>query len=93
MQTYKAWQVTGQRQFDWVERELVEPPPGHVRIHVLACGVCHSDMVAAEALSRDPKVSIVPGHEIVAIVDAVGGGVHTHSIGDRLRGLPRRPMP
>jgi propanol-preferring alcohol dehydrogenase len=84
MQTYKAWQVTGQRQFEWVERELVEPPSGHVRIQVLSCGVCHSDMVAAEALLRDPKVPIVPGHEIVGVIDAVGEGVHRHSVGDRV---------
>ena len=53
---YNAWQVTGTRQFDWVHRELVDPEPGHVRIRVQACGVCHSDMVAAEALLRDPSV-------------------------------------
>lgn len=84
MSTYHAWQVTGQRQFDWVERELVAPLPGHVRIKVQACGVCHSDMVAAEAMLRDPSVPLVPGHEIVGVVDAVGDGVRRHQVGDRV---------
>lgn len=86
MATYNAWQVTGDRQFDWVERELVEPAPGQVRIRVQACGVCHSDMVSAEPLGllRDPSVPIVPGHEIVGVIDAVGAGVRRHQVGDRV---------
>lgn len=82
MSTYHAWQVSGEHQFDWVERELVAPDPGHVRIRVDACGVCHSDMVAAEGLLRDPSVPIVPGHEIVGVIDAVGEGVRRHAVGD-----------
>jgi propanol-preferring alcohol dehydrogenase len=84
MSTYHAWQVTGERQFEWAERELVDPAPGHVRIKVQTCGVCHSDMVAAEALLRDPSVPLVPGHEIVGVIDAVGDGVRRHEVGDRV---------
>jgi alcohol dehydrogenase, propanol-preferring len=84
MSTYKAWQVTGEHQFAWVQRDLVDPQPGHVRIRVRACGVCHSDMVAAEALLRDPSVPVVPGHEIVGVIDAVGDGVRRHTVGDRV---------
>jgi propanol-preferring alcohol dehydrogenase len=80
--TYRAWQVTGEREFSLVERELVEPAPGQVRIRVLACGVCHSDMVAAQGLLRDPSVPIVPGHEIVGVVDAVGAGVRRRQVGE-----------
>jgi D-arabinose 1-dehydrogenase-like Zn-dependent alcohol dehydrogenase len=84
MATYNAWQVTGEHQFAWVQRELVDPQPGHVRIRVHACGVCHSDMVAAEALLRDATVPIVPGHEIVGVIDALGDGVTRHKVGDRV---------
>ena len=84
MSTYHAWQVAGQRQFEWVQRELVAPDAGHVRIRVQACGVCHSDMVAAEALLRDPSLPLVPGHEVVGIIDAVGDGVRRHRVGDRV---------
>jgi alcohol dehydrogenase, propanol-preferring len=82
MPTYNAWQVVGQREFHWVERELAEPTNGHVRIRVLACGVCRSDMVAAEGLLRDPSTPVVPGHEIVGVIDAVGEGVSRHKVGD-----------
>ena len=84
MSTYHAWQVTGQRQFEWVQRELVDPAAGQVRIRVQACGVCHSDWVAAEAVLRDPSVPLVPGHEIVGHIDAVGDGVRRHKVGDRV---------
>jgi D-arabinose 1-dehydrogenase-like Zn-dependent alcohol dehydrogenase len=84
MQTYKAWQVVGQHEFDWVDRELVEPSYGEVRIRVLACGVCHSDMVTVEGLLRDPSTPVVPGHEIVGVIDAVGDGVSRHQVGDRV---------
>ena len=84
MPTYKAWEVVGQREFHWVERELVEPGHGQVRIRVLACGVCHSDMVTVEGLLRDPSMPVVPGHEIVGVIDAVGEGVSRHKVGDRV---------
>lgn len=84
MSTYHAWQVTGHRQFEWVQRELVDPAAGHVRIRVQTCGVCHSDWVAAEAVMRDPSVPLVPGHEIVGFIDAVGEGVRRHKVGDRV---------
>jgi alcohol dehydrogenase, propanol-preferring len=84
MPTYNAWQVVGQREFHWVERELTEPIHGQVRIRVLACGVCRSDMVAAEGMLRDPNTPVVPGHEIVGVIDAVGEGVSRYNVGDRV---------
>ncbi len=41
MMSYRAYQVTGQRQFALVERELRDPDAGQVRIRTAACGVCH----------------------------------------------------
>jgi propanol-preferring alcohol dehydrogenase len=84
MPTYRAFQVTGQRQFELVEREVVDPEPGHVRVRVLACGVCHSDFIACEGARHDPSQPVVPGHEIVGVVDAVGSGVTAWSVGDRV---------
>jgi D-arabinose 1-dehydrogenase-like Zn-dependent alcohol dehydrogenase len=82
--TYRAFQVTGQRQFELVEREIVEPEPGHVRVRVLACGVCHSDFLGVEGVRPDPTQPVVPGHEIIGVVDAVGPGVTAWSVGDRV---------
>lgn len=84
MSTYRAFQVTGQRQFELVEREVVDPGHGHVRVRVLACGVCHSDVLAVEGQRPDPQQPRVPGHEIVGTVDAVGEGVDTWAVGDRV---------
>jgi propanol-preferring alcohol dehydrogenase len=46
MSTYRAYQVTGRRNFELVDREVVPPEPGHVRVRVHSCGVCHSDVLA-----------------------------------------------
>jgi propanol-preferring alcohol dehydrogenase len=83
MSTYRAFEVTGTRQFALVRRELREPPAGQVRLRVESCGVCHSDVLAAEGLRPDPSQPIVPGHEIVGVVDAVGAGVTAWRAGDR----------
>lgn len=84
MATYKAFQVTGQREFALVEREVVAPTAGEVRVRVLSCGVCHSDVLAVEGQRSDPRQPVVPGHEIVGVVDAVGDGVHVWAPGDRV---------
>jgi propanol-preferring alcohol dehydrogenase len=84
MSTYRAFQVTGRRQFELVERELLGPQPGHVRFRVQSCGVCHSDVLAVEGLRPDPRQPVVPGHEIVGVIDAVGEQVSGWSVGDRV---------
>jgi propanol-preferring alcohol dehydrogenase len=82
--TYRAWQATGQHQFELVDREVVAPNADHVRIRVETCGVCHSDVLGAEGLRPDPSQPVVPGHEIVGTIDAVGDAVTTWKVGDRV---------
>lgn len=84
MSTYRAFQVTGQRQFELAERELHQPEPGHVRFRVQSCGVCHSDILAVEGRRPDPDQPVVPGHEVVGVIDAIGEGVTGWSVGDRV---------
>jgi propanol-preferring alcohol dehydrogenase len=84
MATYRAFEVTGSRNFALVDREVPEPPPGHVRLRVEACGVCHSDVLAAEGMRPDPSSPVVPGHEVVGVIDAVGTGVTTWRVGERV---------
>src|SRR5271156_3326509 len=84
MSTYRAFQVTGQRQFELAERELLDPQPGHVRFRVQSCGVCHSDVLAVEGLRPDPRQPVVPGHEVVGVIDALGDEVTGWSVGDRV---------
>jgi D-arabinose 1-dehydrogenase-like Zn-dependent alcohol dehydrogenase len=60
-------------------------PEGHdVRIKVAACGVCHSDSFALDGHYPGLKYPVVPGHEIVGIVDAVGPEVTRFKKGDRV---------
>lgn len=73
--TYRAVTVVGRRRFEQVQRERREPPPGRVRIGVEACGICHTDVLAVEGMRPDPSVPIVPGHEIVGVIEALGSGV------------------
>lgn len=82
--TYRAFEATGVRELRLVERELSDPAPGQVRLRVEACGVCHSDVLAVEGLRADPSVPLVPGHEIVGVIDAVGAGVTAWRAGDRV---------
>ncbi|MFI5666071.1 alcohol dehydrogenase catalytic domain-containing protein [Streptomyces sp. NPDC051704] len=84
MSEYRAVQVTGSRNFELVTREAEPPPAGHVRIKVEACGVCHSDVLAVEGMRADPSQPVVPGHEVVGVIDAVGDGVTAWQVGDRV---------
>ncbi|ATL81293.1 alcohol dehydrogenase [Streptomyces malaysiensis subsp. malaysiensis] len=84
MATYRAFEVTGTRHFRLVDRELVDPAPNQVRVRVEYCGICHTDVLAAEGLRMDPERPVVPGHEIVGVIDAVGPGVGTWRIGERV---------
>lgn len=84
MSKYLAYQMTGQRQFELVERELVAPEAGQVRLRVHSCGVCHTDAIPVEGMRPDPAEPVVPGHEVVGVVDAVGGGVTEWAVGHRV---------
>jgi propanol-preferring alcohol dehydrogenase len=63
-----------------------EPGPGQVLLEVRACGVCRTDLHLVDGELPDPKLPIIPGHEVVGTVVARGFGVE-HGIGARL-GIP-----
>lgn len=63
------------------------PAPGQVRLRVRTCGVCHTDLHLVEGEIALPKLPVVPGHQIVGQVDAVGTGVTRFHVGDRA-GVP-----
>jgi len=81
---YRAVTVTGRREFELVERERREPTAGEVRIAVEACGICHTDALSVEGNRADPAVPIVPGHEIIGRIEAVGAGVAGWAVGERV---------
>lgn len=69
-----------------VERPLARPGPGQVQIAVAACGVCRTDLHVVDGDLHGP-LPIVPGHEIVGRITAVGAGVTGLAIGNRV-GVP-----
>ena len=70
--------------FAVVQREFPEPGPGHVRIRVQACGVCHSDAVTKFGLFPGIAYPRVPGHEVAGVIDAVGADVPLFKVGNRV---------
>jgi alcohol dehydrogenase, propanol-preferring len=69
------------------ERPLPSPGPGEILIEIEACGVCRTDLHVVDGDLPDPKLPIVPGHEIVGRVAAHGPGVSAPAIGSRV-GVP-----
>lgn len=64
-----------------------EPGPGQVRVGVSACGVCRTDLHVVDGELPHPRLPVIPGHEIVGRIDAVGPGVPASRIGERV-GIP-----
>jgi len=63
------------------------PGPGQVLVKVAACGVCRTDLHVVDGDLTQPRLPIIPGHEIVGRVEATGAGVHEFTRGDRV-GIP-----
>lgn len=63
------------------------PGPGEIRLAVEACGVCRTDLHILDGELSHPKLPLVPGHEIVGRVDALGPGVTGFRLGQRV-GVP-----
>lgn len=69
------------------ERPIPTPAPGEIMVMVTACGVCRTDLHVVDGELSNPVLPIVPGHEIVGHVRALGPGVGGFAIGDRV-GVP-----
>ncbi|MGM0693030.1 MAG: zinc-dependent alcohol dehydrogenase family protein [Pseudomonadota bacterium] len=63
------------------------PGPGEVEVRVLACGVCRTDLHVLDGELAEPRLPLVPGHEIVGEVTALGEGVQAPTPGTRV-GVP-----
>lgn len=72
---------------EWTELPDREPGPGEIRVKVLACGVCRTDLHVVDGELPDPVLPIIPGHEIVGRIDRVGPGVDSLQVGERV-GIP-----
>ncbi len=70
-----------------IERPDARPGDGEVSVRVGACGVCRTDLHVVDGELPNPKLPIVPGHEIVGRIEAIGAGVDTVEAGMRV-GIP-----
>ncbi|RAG85827.1 alcohol dehydrogenase [Streptacidiphilus pinicola] len=86
MGSYRVQQVAAAGQpFAAVERELVPPGRGQVRIAVEACGICHSDAYFVGGVLPGLRFPLVPGHEIAGRIAELGDGVpDVWQVGDRV---------
>jgi alcohol dehydrogenase, propanol-preferring len=84
MSTYRAVQVTSPGKMDLVQRPLIDPAAGQVRLRIEACGICHSDSVTMDGLVPGIAYPRVPGHEVVGRIDSLGEGVSGWKIGQRV---------
>ncbi len=66
------------------ELPLPEPGPGQMLIRVSACGVCHTDLHTAEGDLELKRLPVIPGHQVVGVVEKIGPGVDLHRKGDRV---------
>jgi propanol-preferring alcohol dehydrogenase len=72
---------------EWTELPDRQPGPGEIRVRVLACGVCRTDLHVVDGELPHPQTPIIPGHEIVGRIDVLGPGVTGLSLGERV-GIP-----
>jgi alcohol dehydrogenase, propanol-preferring len=75
------------RPLEWTELADRQPGPGEIRVKVLACGVCRTDLHVLDGELPHLELPIIPGHEIVGRIDAIGSGVTGLSMGERV-GIP-----
>ena len=76
-----------QQPLQLVDRSIPTPNPDQVLLRVLACGVCRTDLHIFDGELEQPKLPLIPGHQIVGIVEALGSNVKGLNIGDRV-GVP-----
>jgi propanol-preferring alcohol dehydrogenase len=69
------------------EIPVPEPGPGQVLIRVSACGVCRTDLHIVDGDLTEPKLPLVPGHQIVGTVETLGAAADRFEAGDRI-GVP-----
>jgi alcohol dehydrogenase, propanol-preferring len=73
---------------EWTELPDRSPEPDEIRVKVSACGVCRTDLHVIDGELAHPKLPLVPGHEVVGRIDALGAHVDSGlELGDRV-GIP-----
>lgn len=87
--TMRAWSVAtpgpiSEGALTLGERDVPTPNHGQLRLRVVACGVCRTDLHVVEGDLPVHRANVVPGHEIVGVVDDVGPGASRFRLGERV---------
>src|SRR5215475_9567929 len=69
------------------EKPIPAPASGEILVEVKACGVCRTDLHVVDGELPHPKLPIIPGHEIVGRIAAVGANIKGYDVGERI-GVP-----
>ncbi len=77
----------GENPLEFAEVPTPTPRANEIRIAVRVCGVCHTDLHTVEGEIALPKLPVIPGHQIVGMVDQTGRDVTRFRVGDRV-GVP-----
>jgi len=90
--TMRAWVVgapgpISTRPLQRFERAIPAPAPTEVLVRVMACGVCRTDLHLAEGDLQPRRGRVVPGHEVVGVVEARGESAARFEVGERI-GVP-----
>jgi propanol-preferring alcohol dehydrogenase len=72
---------------EWTDLADRRPGAGEIRVKVAACGVCRTDLHVVDGELPNPHIPIIPGHQIVGRIDAIGAGVEGLNMGERV-GIP-----
>ncbi len=72
---------------EWTQLPDRQPGPYEIRVRILACGVCRTDLHVVDGELPNPLLPIIPGHEIVGRIDAIGSGVKGLQMDERV-GIP-----
>ena len=66
------------------EIPMPQPGPGDILLSVKACGVCHTDLHTVEGELPEVKLPVIPGHQVVGVVESLGQGVRRFQKGERI---------
>jgi propanol-preferring alcohol dehydrogenase len=75
---------SGWEPLELVEKPLPTPGEGEILIRVAACGVCHTELDEIEGRTPPPRLPVVPGHQVVGRVEALGPGAVAFRVGQRV---------
>jgi propanol-preferring alcohol dehydrogenase len=80
----KAPRPVDEQPLESVELPDPDPGPGEIRVKVRVCGVCHTDLHIVRGELTAPLMPVIPGHQVVGIVDRLGKGAKRFAPGDRV---------